>query len=104
MVLRSGQVSLRLLPVKWTVYWWLALNALIMQRYLYEYGWSHTDFALFSSNAHQNAEHNPYASLPAKISEDEYRQSRVIADPINLLDASPIGDGATVVTHILRKE
>jgi acetyl-CoA C-acetyltransferase len=78
----------------------VALNALIMQRYLYEYGWSHTDFAPFSINAHQNAEHNPYARLPAKISENEYRQSRTIADPINLLDASPIGDGAAAVLLI----
>ncbi len=78
----------------------VALNALIMQRYLYEYGWSHTDFAPFSINAHQNAEHNPYARLPAVISEDEYRQSRMIADPINLLDASPIGDGAAAVVLI----
>ena len=51
------------------------------------------------------AEHNSHARLPAKISEDEYRQSRMITDPINLLDASPVGgSGATVVTRILRKE
>ncbi|MBE9473780.1 MAG: thiolase domain-containing protein [Chloroflexi bacterium] len=82
----------------------VALNALIMQRYLYEYGWSHTDFAPFSINAHQNAEHNPNARLQVKITEDEYRQSRMVADPINLLDASPIGDGAAAVLLVPAEE
>ena len=37
----------------------VAINALIMQRYMYEYGWHHADFADFSLNAHSNAVHNP---------------------------------------------
>ena len=75
----------------------VALNALVMQRYLHEYGWKHTDFAPFSINAHQNAIHNPFARLHEKITRDNYQKARMIADPINLLDASPIGDGAAAV-------
>jgi acetyl-CoA C-acetyltransferase len=75
----------------------VALNALIMQRYLHEYGWEHTDFAPFSINAHANAVHNPEARLREPISEADYIKARMIADPINLLDASPIGDGAAAV-------
>lgn len=75
----------------------VALNALIMQRYLYEYGWKHTDFAPFSINAHANAVHNPEARLRDPISEADYTKARMIAAPINLLDASPIGDGAAAV-------
>jgi acetyl-CoA C-acetyltransferase len=82
----------------------VALNALIMQRYMYEYGWIHTDFAPFSITAHQNAEHNPYARLPVKITEDEYKQARMVAHPINLLDASPIGDGAAAVLLVPAEE
>ena len=41
----------------------VGLNALIMRRYMYEYGWKHGDFAAFSINAHNNAVHNPYARL-----------------------------------------
>ena len=78
----------------------VALNALIMQRYLYEYGWKHTDFAPFSINAHANAVHNPMARLQETISASDYRKARMIADPINLLDASPIGDGAAAVVVV----
>lgn len=75
----------------------VALNALVMRRYMYEYGWKHADFAPFSVIAHANAANNPNARLQFAISEEEYRQARMIADPINLLDASPIGDGAAAV-------
>lgn len=78
----------------------VAINALIMQRYMFEYGWKHTDFAPFSINAHANAVHNPYARLQEPISEKAYQQARMISDPINLLDASPIGDGAAAVVIV----
>ena len=75
----------------------VAINALVMQRYLYEYSWKHTDFAPFSINAHANAIHNPYARLHEAIDEKDYKKARMVAAPINLMDASPIGDGAAAV-------
>ncbi|MEJ2266395.1 MAG: thiolase domain-containing protein [Anaerolineales bacterium] len=78
----------------------VALNALIMQRYMHQYGWQHADFAPFSINAHANAVHNPFARLPFTISASEYKNARMIADPINLLDASPIGDGAAALVLV----
>jgi acetyl-CoA C-acetyltransferase len=72
----------------------VGLNALIMRRYMYEFGWKHADFAPFSLNAHANAMHNPYARLHNKISLEQFEKSAMVATPINLLDASPIGDGA----------
>ena len=73
------------------------LNALIMRRYMYEYGWKHADFAPFAINAHANAMHNPYARLHHNITLEEFEKSAMIATPINLLDASPIGDGAAAL-------
>ncbi|UCF29573.1 MAG: thiolase domain-containing protein [Chloroflexota bacterium] len=81
----------------------VALNALIMQRYLHQYGWDHVDFAPFSINAHQNGARNPYARLQSIITEKEYQDSRMVAKPINLLDASPIGDGAAAVLLVAAK-
>jgi acetyl-CoA C-acetyltransferase len=75
----------------------VSINALVMQRYLHVYGWNHTDFARFSINAHANAIHNPFARLRSPITEKDYNQARMIAEPINLLDASPIGDGAAAI-------
>jgi acetyl-CoA C-acetyltransferase len=75
----------------------VAINALVMRRYLHEYGWQHNDFAPFSINAHANALHNPNARLHDAISAKDYYRARMVADPINLLDASPIGDGAAAL-------
>jgi acetyl-CoA C-acetyltransferase len=75
----------------------VSINALVMQRYLYEYSWKQADFAPFSINAHANAVHNPNARLQFPISPEDYRKAAVISAPINLLDASPIGDGAAAV-------
>ncbi|MCS6907654.1 MAG: thiolase domain-containing protein [Anaerolineales bacterium] len=81
----------------------VALNALIMQRYMHEYGWQHAHFAPFSINAHANALTNPYARLREKIDEQDYAKAKMIAYPINLLDASPIGDGAAAVLLVPRE-
>jgi acetyl-CoA C-acetyltransferase len=78
----------------------VGLNALVMRRYMYEYGWKHADFAPFSINAHANAMHNPYARLHQKITLDQFEKSSMVATPINLLDASPIGDGAAAVVLV----
>lgn len=78
----------------------VALNALIMRRYLYEYGWTKNDFAPFSINAHANGAHNPNARFRKAITEAQYLDAGMIADPINLMDASPIGDGAAAVVMV----
>lgn len=72
----------------------VGINALVMRRYMHEYGWKHEDFAPFSINAHANAMHNPFARLHEKITVEKFEKSSMVATPINLLDASPIGDGA----------
>ncbi len=78
----------------------VGLNALIMQRYMHEYGWKHSDFACFSINAHANAIDNPYARLHEKITVEKFEKSAMVATPINLLDASPIGDGAAAAVVV----
>ena len=72
----------------------VGLNALIMRRYMHEYGWQHKDFAPFSLNAHANAANNPNARLPFAITMKQFQNATMVAAPINLMDASPIGDGA----------
>jgi acetyl-CoA C-acetyltransferase len=72
----------------------VVLNALLMKRYMYEHGWTHKDFAPFSMNAHANGVHNPNARFRKAITLETYTKAALIADPINLMDASPMGDGA----------
>ncbi|WP_345306410.1 hypothetical protein [Candidatus Villigracilis saccharophilus] len=75
---------------------------------MHEFGWKHEDFAPFSINAHANAMHNPNARLHEKISVEKFERSSMVATPINLLDASPTGDGAAAMVivpaeRVLRK-
>ena len=78
----------------------VGINALVMRRYMHEFSWKHEDFAPFSINAHANAMHNPYARLHEKISVEKFEKSAMVATPINLLDASPIGDGAAAMVIV----
>jgi len=78
----------------------IGLNALIMRRYMHEYGWQHADFAPFSINSHTNALHNPNARLHIPLTKDRYLKAPMISDPINLMDSSAIGDGAAAVVIV----
>lgn len=75
----------------------VSINALLMRRYMHEFGIRHEDFAEFTVNAHKNAIGNPNAMFPYPVSAEKFANARMIADPINLLDSSPIGDGAAAV-------
>jgi acetyl-CoA C-acetyltransferase len=72
----------------------VGLNALLMRRYMHQYGVSHKEFAGFTINAHRNAANNPNAMFRSPISEAAYLRAGMIADPINLMDSSPVCDGA----------
>jgi acetyl-CoA C-acetyltransferase len=75
----------------------VGLNALLMRRYMYEYGVTKEQFAPFTVNAHRNGVNNPYAMFRSPVSESAYARAGMIADPINLLDSSPVCDGAACV-------
>ena len=75
----------------------VGLNALIMQRYLYEYKVPMDAFAGFSINAHSNGANNPNAMFQRAITRSAYLNAPVIASPINIMDSSPVCDGAAAV-------
>lgn len=75
----------------------VAINALLMRRYMYEYGYDKVDFAPFAVNAHENAMTNPHAMFHMRVTPEAYAAARVVADPVNLLDSSPVADGAAAV-------
>ncbi len=75
----------------------VALNALLMQRYMYEHNLERKDFAHFSINAHNNAVHNEHAMFRRAITVDAFENARLIAAPISLLDSAPTADGAATV-------
>ncbi|MFP3895606.1 MAG: thiolase domain-containing protein [Anaerolineales bacterium] len=75
----------------------VALNALLMQRYMHEYGYAHDDFAGFAVTAHRNALDNAHAMFQRSISPEAFAKAKMISAPISLFDSSGIGDGAAAV-------
>jgi acetyl-CoA C-acetyltransferase len=72
----------------------VGLNALLMQRYMYEHGYQRRDFAGFALTAHRNAVGNPNAMFRREISLEAFERAKPIADPVGLLDSAGIADGA----------
>lgn len=74
-----------------------ALNALLMRLYMERYGYSRADFAPFIITAHDNAANNPRAMFRERVTVEDFLESAMVADPISILDSSPVSDGAAAV-------
>ncbi len=74
-----------------------ALAALLMRRYMYEHGVTLEQFEGFSINAHANGATNPFAMYRNKLRPGAFAKAPVVADPVNLFDSAPEGDGAAAV-------
>jgi acetyl-CoA C-acetyltransferase len=72
-------------------------GALMMRRYLHEYGLDVADFAGFSVNAHENGAKNPLAMFRNRFKADRFAGAPQVASPVSLFDAAPGGDGAAAV-------
>jgi acetyl-CoA C-acetyltransferase len=75
----------------------VALNAMLMRRYMQEHHVRREDFAPFAILGHANAAHNPHALYRQPITAAEFAASPVVADPIGILDSAAICDGAAAV-------
>jgi len=64
---------------------------------MHKYKTTETQMAKVAVKNHKNALHNPIAQFKKLISVKDVLQSPKIADPIKLLDSSPITDGAAAV-------
>lgn len=74
-----------------------AMAGLMMQRYMYEHKVELANFAGFSVNAHANGAHNPKAMFRNRLKAEKFPAAPLVADPVNLFDAAPVGDGAAAV-------
>lgn len=69
-------------------------HALSARRYMQDYGATREQIAMVAVKNHAHSQHNPYAQYQKPVSLDEVLNARVIADPLGVLDCSPISDGA----------
>jgi acetyl-CoA C-acetyltransferase len=75
----------------------VAINAMLMRRYMQVYGVSRSDFTNFAVVAHDNARNNPNARFHSPLPPERFVDAPMICDPISLMDSSPIADGAAAV-------
>jgi acetyl-CoA C-acetyltransferase len=74
-----------------------AQAALLMRRYMHEFGVAHEVFAGFALTAHANGAGNPNAMFRKAITLDSYLRAGVVSDPLNLFDVAPAADGAAAL-------
>lgn len=70
------------------------LYALIARAHMEKYGTTREQLALVAVKNHLNGSKNPLAQFPFEITVDSVLNSVLIADPLRILDCSPITDGA----------
>jgi len=68
------------------------------------FGYTDEDLSHWPVKMHEYASYNPYAQLPRKTTLEEVMESPLIADPIRLFHAAPLGDGAAVVLLVRGEE
>lgn len=74
-----------------------ALYAMIARLHMRKYGTTHDQMAQVAVKNHHHGNLNPIAQYHVEISIDDVDRSPMVADPLHVLDCSPISDGAAVV-------
>lgn len=71
--------------------------AMRARRYLTDFGLTHAQLGMVSVKNKANAAMNPVAMYQKIVSLEEVLASRPIAEPLNLMECSPVSDGAAAV-------
>ena len=74
-----------------------SLFALVTRHYFDTYHIGRKELAAVSVKNHAAGYHNPKAHLRKKITIDEVLSAPMIADPLSILDCSPVSDGAASI-------
>ncbi|MHC1581949.1 MAG: thiolase domain-containing protein [Candidatus Syntropharchaeia archaeon] len=74
-----------------------ALYAMIARRHMHEYGTTREQLAEVAVKNHDNGLLNPNAHFRRKITVDSVLNATMVADPLTVLDCSPISDGAAAL-------
>lgn len=73
------------------------LYALIARAHMEKYGTTREQLAMVAVKNHNNGSMNPLAQYPFKVTVEAVLNSVLVADPLRILDCSPITDGAAAV-------
>jgi acetyl-CoA C-acetyltransferase len=70
------------------------LYALMARSHMEKYGTTREQLAQVAVKNHENGSKNPLAQFPQKVTVEQVIKSIMVADPLTILDCSPITDGA----------
>ncbi|NIM98528.1 MAG: thiolase domain-containing protein [candidate division Zixibacteria bacterium] len=70
------------------------LYALMARSHMEKFGTTREQLSQVAVKNHENGSKNPLAQFPQKVTVDQVTNSIMIADPLTILDCSPITDGA----------
>jgi acetyl-CoA acetyltransferase len=73
------------------------------RRYMADHGATRAQIASVAVKNHAHSVHNPYAQYQVPISLEQVLAARPIAEPLGLLDCSPISDGAAAIVLCNRR-
>ncbi|NTU51632.1 MAG: thiolase domain-containing protein [Candidatus Aminicenantes bacterium] len=73
------------------------LYAMMAVAHMHHYGTTREQLAMVAVKNHDNGSKNPLAQFPFKVTVDGVLNSVLVADPLRILDCSPITDGAAAV-------
>src|SRR3989338_5272585 len=77
---------------------------LIAKRYMHEYGLTRKELNAVSFMHHHYSAKNPHAQFQNAISPEEVEKSPLIADPLHMLDCSPVSDCAAACILSTKKK
>lgn len=73
------------------------LYALMARKHMHDFGTTREQLAAISVKNHEHGSMNPIAQFQNKITIDQVLNSTMVADPLTLLDCSPVTDGAAAL-------
>jgi acetyl-CoA C-acetyltransferase len=73
------------------------LYAMIAKAHMHRYGTTRKQLAAVSVKNHHNGSFNPNAQFPKEVTIDQVINATLVADPLTVLDSSPVSDGAACV-------
>ncbi|MFQ5974773.1 MAG: thiolase domain-containing protein [Candidatus Hydrothermarchaeales archaeon] len=80
------------------------LYAMIARRHMRVFGTTREQLAMVAVKNHANAKNNPNAQFRSAITVEDVLNSSMVADPLRLLDCSPITDGAASIVLASEKK
>jgi len=80
------------------------LYAMMAVAHMHRYGTTRDQLSMVAVKNHDNGSKNPLAQYPFKVSVEAVNKSVQVADPLRILDCSPITDGAAAVIVMSRRK